>query len=85
MWDLWWTKWQWFGFFSEFFGCPPLLCQYYTTIVHRHINTTVLTITREAKSGKLPTKYFIFRNLGEPNGTVLANLYISLTVHHAIN
>jgi hypothetical protein len=35
VWDLWWTKWQWDGFFSEFFGFP---CQYHSTVaLHTHL------------------------------------------------
>jgi hypothetical protein len=33
MWDLWWTKWHWDRFFSEFFGFP--LSIYYSTVVLR--------------------------------------------------
>jgi hypothetical protein len=25
MWDLWWTKWQWDNFFSQYFGFPLLI------------------------------------------------------------
>jgi hypothetical protein len=28
MWELWWTKWQWDRFFSEYFGFP---CQFHST------------------------------------------------------
>jgi hypothetical protein len=29
MWDLWWTKWYWDRFYSEFLGLP---CQYHSTV-----------------------------------------------------
>jgi hypothetical protein len=37
-WDLWWTKWHWGMFFSEFFSFP---CQYHSTVaLHYHISST---------------------------------------------
>jgi hypothetical protein len=37
MWDLWWTKWHWDRFFSEFFGSTR---QYhYTAVLHTHISS----------------------------------------------
>jgi hypothetical protein len=42
MWDLWWTKWHWDTFLSEFFGS---FCQYHSTIfLHTHVSSRGWTI-----------------------------------------
>jgi hypothetical protein len=37
MWDLWWTKWHWGRFFSEFFGFPPPI-SFHHWLHHIHIS-----------------------------------------------
>jgi hypothetical protein len=42
MWDLWWTKWHWDRFLSEFLGFP---CQYHSTVAyHTHTSSGGRTI-----------------------------------------
>jgi succinate dehydrogenase/fumarate reductase cytochrome b subunit len=37
MWDLWWTKWQWDRFFSEFFGFTGFT-PFFILIYHLGVN-----------------------------------------------
>jgi hypothetical protein len=48
MWDLWWTKWYWDMFLSEYIGFPPIAqansVTYYTILVlevHHIVNNTL--------------------------------------------
>jgi hypothetical protein len=45
MWDLWWTKWHWDRFFSEYFGFPLSISFHRCSITRKNEKTLITFIT----------------------------------------
>jgi hypothetical protein len=55
MWDLWWTKWNWCRFFSEYFG---FLCQFsFHRLFHTHHHLSSEAGTIDQKVGDEPSRF----------------------------
>jgi hypothetical protein len=44
MWDLWWTKWHWDRFFSEYFGFPLLISFHRCFITRKRIKIIIIIV-----------------------------------------
>jgi hypothetical protein len=45
MWDLWWTKWHWDRFFSEYFGFPLSVSLHRCSITRKNEKKRIILIT----------------------------------------
>jgi hypothetical protein len=45
MWDLWWTKWHWDRFFTEYFGFPQSISFHWCSITWKNEKKLIIFIT----------------------------------------